>query len=133
MAQQLRALAALPEDPGSIPSPDIGQLIIICSSSSRVSNATSGLCSHCMHMVHRHASRQNIHTHKTKQTFLIYQKKKGKTQQMCPKHTHVHTYHEACTVLHQIGFLTSCICYADITRKTRTRILRSQVLHITLS
>jgi hypothetical protein len=60
MAQCLRALVALSEEASSIVS------IYICHT--RVGNSipedivpSSGLCGHCMHIVHRHLCRPNTH------------------------------------------------------------------------
>lgn len=59
-AQLLRALAALLEDPSSVPSTHVGQLPVICNSNSGDSIPMSGLCGHLhMHIqAHRHTHTQ---------------------------------------------------------------------------
>jgi hypothetical protein len=64
MAQWLRALAALPLDPDLIPSTHTWQLIIVCNSSLRGSDALLWPSQALgIHMVHRLTRRQNTHTH----------------------------------------------------------------------
>lgn len=68
MAQWLRVLAALPEDPGSIPAPHGG---------SQTQNSSSGRssalfwppCIPDMHVTHRHTCRQSTYTHKNNNSF----------------------------------------------------------------
>lgn len=64
MAQQLRALAALPNDLGSIPSTYL-QLTTVCNSSSRSSNNS-----------HRYTCRLNTNAHKIKIIFKRFRKRK---------------------------------------------------------
>ena len=64
MAQWLRALAALSEDPGLIPS-----IHMVAHDHIYVTPATgdqmlsSGCCGHYRHIAHRHTCRPNTHTH----------------------------------------------------------------------
>lgn len=62
MAQWSGTLAALLEDPLSVPS--TCWLTTICDFSFRDSDT---LFWHCIYVVHRHAFRQNVHTHKRKE------------------------------------------------------------------
>lgn len=61
MTQQLKALAALLKDPGSIPSS--WQFTSVCNSSSRESDVLFWWASG-IHVAHRHTCRQNTYTHK---------------------------------------------------------------------
>ena len=53
MAQWLRALAAFPEDPGTIPSTHMGVTVGVTPVSGDLT-PSSDLCGHYMHMVHKH-------------------------------------------------------------------------------
>lgn len=70
MAQWLRELVAIAEDPGLILSTHLAANVSV-TSVPMVSEAPSGLCRHHMHMIDRHTCRQNIHICKIKINVLF--------------------------------------------------------------
>lgn len=64
-APLLRACSALVEDPGSVPSVNV-VLTTNCTSSFRVSDTSSGLLGHCVHMVTIYTCRQTLNAHEIK-------------------------------------------------------------------
>lgn len=70
MAQWLRELVAIAEDPGLILSTHLAANVSV-TSVPMVSEASSDLCRHRMHMMHRQTCRQNIHICKIKINVLF--------------------------------------------------------------
>lgn len=64
MAQWLRALVALPKDPGSVPSFSGSQLSAI--PVPKALTSSSGPCAHCMHAMYTHTHADRHHTSKNK-------------------------------------------------------------------